>query len=67
MDELYRVYQVPLIHYNAYHIQLNYCNVLLGFTKLLEKLVVKYVSTYITCALFKQEGHDGPILLTWVS
>ena len=40
---------------NKYHIQPNYHTVRLGFSKLLRKLVVKYVSTYTRSNLKKKD------------
>ena len=39
-----------------YHIGTNYCTVHLGFSKLLGKLVVKYVSTYTKGTLKKKKS-----------
>ena len=45
-----------LSRYLTYHIRPNYCTVCLGFSKLLENFVVKYVSTYTRDTLIKKRS-----------
>ena len=53
-----------------YHIQPNYCTVNSGFSLLLGKLVVKYVSTYTKGTLKKTSAKDLPndsyVMFLWV-
>ena len=46
-----------------YGIRLNYHTMHLGFSKLLEKLVVKYVSTYTKGTLKKRSAKDLMMLV----
>ena len=43
-----------------YRIQPNYCTVHIGFSKMLGKLVVKYVPTYTEGTLLKKLREDLP-------
>ena len=44
--------------YRIYHIQPNYCTVNLGFSKILRKLAVNYVSSY-TKGTFKKKTRSA--------